>query len=202
MHNNIMAAGSRDRPPMLATGRYAQWQSPHDMWIAIKRLQQGESLNIQDVKTNLFWEFGKFTSHDGELMDSYYSRFYKMMNGNDKKQLDSCYDANPYYQAPKSHKLFAPPSKQPSSTRSHASTRYKGKEIAKLITPPSESAFQEDSDPEKAQRDKDMQKNLALIAKYFKKIYKPTNNNLRTSSNSRNKNVDTSLRYKNDNQTG
>ncbi|GJT62892.1 hypothetical protein Tco_1006425 [Tanacetum coccineum] len=27
MHNNIMAAGSRDRPPMLATGRYPQWQS-------------------------------------------------------------------------------------------------------------------------------------------------------------------------------
>nr|GFB38346.1 hypothetical protein [Tanacetum cinerariifolium] len=47
-----------------------------------------------------------------------------------------------------------------------------------------------------------MQKNLALIAKYFKKIYKPTNNNLRTSSNSRNKNVDTTLRYKNDNQSG
>nr|GEW98890.1 retrovirus-related Pol polyprotein from transposon TNT 1-94 [Tanacetum cinerariifolium] len=27
MHNNIMAAGSRDRPPMLATRRYAQWRS-------------------------------------------------------------------------------------------------------------------------------------------------------------------------------
>ncbi|GKF04183.1 hypothetical protein Tco_0034851, partial [Tanacetum coccineum] len=27
MHNNIMAAGSRDRPPMRATGRYAQWLS-------------------------------------------------------------------------------------------------------------------------------------------------------------------------------
>nr|GEW85325.1 retrovirus-related Pol polyprotein from transposon TNT 1-94 [Tanacetum cinerariifolium] len=51
-------------------------------------------------------------------------------------------------------------------------------------------------------RDKDMQKNLALIEKYFKKIYKPTNNNLRTSSNSKNKNVDTTLRFKNDNQTG
>ncbi|GKD67293.1 copia protein [Tanacetum coccineum] len=47
-----------------------------------------------------------------------------------------------------------------------------------------------------------MQKNLALIAKYFKKIYKPTNNNLRTSLNSRNNNVDTSPRYKNDYQTG
>nr|GFD34011.1 hypothetical protein [Tanacetum cinerariifolium] len=71
-----------------------------------------------------------------------------------------------------------------SSTRSGASTKFKGKDIAKRITPPSESASEEDSDPEQAQSDKDMQKNLALIAKYFKKIYKRTNNNLRTSSNS------------------
>ncbi|GKC40853.1 hypothetical protein Tco_1053237 [Tanacetum coccineum] len=27
MHNNIMAVGSRDRPQMLATRRYAQWRS-------------------------------------------------------------------------------------------------------------------------------------------------------------------------------
>nr|GEZ01075.1 integrase, catalytic region, zinc finger, CCHC-type, peptidase aspartic, catalytic [Tanacetum cinerariifolium] len=27
MHNNIMVVGSRDRPPMLATERYAQWKS-------------------------------------------------------------------------------------------------------------------------------------------------------------------------------
>ncbi|GJT10508.1 hypothetical protein Tco_0857550 [Tanacetum coccineum] len=47
-----------------------------------------------------------------------------------------------------------------------------------------------------------MQKNLALIAKYFKKIYKPTNNNLGTSSKSKNKNVDTTLRYVNENQVG
>ncbi|GJX76459.1 hypothetical protein Tco_0323270 [Tanacetum coccineum] len=170
MHNNIMAAGSKDRPPMLGPGRYSQWRSrflryidtkpngeglrksilsgpyvpstvlvqavaategnpaiqqhttietvlnmtpenkehflsekeaifllltgigddiystvdacktTNEMWIAIERLQQGESLNVQDVKTNLFWEFGKFTSRDGESMESYYSRFYKLMN--------------------------------------------------------------------------------------------------------------------------
>nr|GEY17993.1 hypothetical protein [Tanacetum cinerariifolium] len=84
--------------------------------------------------------------------------------------------------------------KESSERKSHATTKNKGKEIAKPITPPSESDFEEDSNPEQAQRDKDMQKKLALIAKYFKKIYKPTNNNLRTSSNSRNKNVDTTLR--------
>nr|GEZ03847.1 retrovirus-related Pol polyprotein from transposon TNT 1-94 [Tanacetum cinerariifolium] len=33
----------------------------------------------------------------------------------------------------------------------------KGKEIAKLITPPSETASEEDNDPEQAQRDKDME---------------------------------------------
>ncbi|GKB55720.1 hypothetical protein Tco_0911906 [Tanacetum coccineum] len=194
------------------------------MWIAIERLQQGESLNIQDVKTNLFWEFRKFTSRDGESMESYYSRFMtivKQTHDLDTVSYHKLFDilkqyqkevneirveriaknANslalvvvaqqypyPYYQAPKSHK-------------SYASTRYKGKEIAKPITPPSELTSEEDSDPEQAQRYKDMQKNLALIAKYFKKIYKPTNN-LETSSNSRNKNVDTSPRYKNDNQTG
>ncbi|GJV89157.1 retrovirus-related pol polyprotein from transposon TNT 1-94 [Tanacetum coccineum] len=99
-----------------------------------------------------------------------------------------------YYQSSKPHKSYAPTSKASLPTRSHATTRHKGKEIAKPITPPSESASEEDSDPEQAQRDKDMQKNLALIAKYFKKIYKPTNNNLRTSSNTRKKNVDTTLR--------
>ncbi|GJS10389.1 retrovirus-related pol polyprotein from transposon TNT 1-94, partial [Tanacetum coccineum] len=109
---------------------------------------------------------------------------------------------DPYYQTSKFHKSYAPTSKASLRTRSHASTRNKGKEIAKPITPLSESTFEEDSDPEQAQKDKEMQKNLALIVKYFKKLYKPTNNNLRTYSNTRNKNVDTTPRYKNDNQTG
>ncbi|GJZ69600.1 retrovirus-related pol polyprotein from transposon TNT 1-94 [Tanacetum coccineum] len=247
-------------------------KTAHEMWEAIKRLQQRESLNIQDVKTNLFWEFGKFTSHDEETMESYYTRFYKLMNEmirnnltvatlqvsaqflqqlqpewsrfvtivKQQHKLDEvsyhklfdilkqyqkevnelraeriAKNANPlalvataqphqdpYYQTSKSHKSYAPASKASLPTRSHATTRHKGKEIVKPITPPSESTSEEDSDPEQAQKDKELQKNLALIAKYVKKIYKPTNNNLRTSSNTRNTNVDTTPRYKNDNQTG
>nr|GEY01709.1 hypothetical protein [Tanacetum cinerariifolium] len=274
MHNNIMAAGSRDRPPMLATGRYPQWRSrflryvdtrpngdalrkcikkrslqtynclsssTQEMWEAIKRLQQGESLNIQDVKTNLFWEFGKFTSHDGETMESYYTRFYKMMNEMicnnlivarmqvnvqflqqlqpersrfvtivkqqhkvDEVSYHKLFDNLKQYQKEVNElraerlarnanplALVATSSKPLIPTRTHMTTRYKGKEIVKPITPPSETASEEDSDPKQAQRDKDMQKNLALITKYFKKIYKPNNNNLRTSLNSRNKNMDT-----------
>nr|GFD31309.1 hypothetical protein [Tanacetum cinerariifolium] len=40
----------------------------------------------------------------------------------------------------------------------------------KPITPPSETASEEDSDHEQAQKDKDMQKNLALIAKKPKRV--------------------------------
>ncbi|GJU52264.1 hypothetical protein Tco_1225978 [Tanacetum coccineum] len=202
----------------------------NEMWIAIERLQQGESLNVQDVKTNLFWEFGKFTSRDGESMESYYSRFYKLMNEltrnnlqvtlmqvnvqflqqlqpewsrfvtivkqsekidtvsyhrlfdilkqfqlevNDIRAERIAKSANPlaliaaaqpysdnYYQAPKPQRSNA----TSSSTRQSASTRHKGKEVAKPITPQSESVSEEDSDPEQAQRDKEMQKNLALLA--------------------------------------
>nr|GEU61081.1 retrovirus-related Pol polyprotein from transposon TNT 1-94 [Tanacetum cinerariifolium] len=111
-------------------------------------------------------------------------------------------DRDQYYQTSRSHRSSTPLPKPSIPSRSHTTTRHKGKEIVKPITPLFETAFEEDNDPEQAQRDKDMQKNLALIGKYFKKIYKTTNNNLRTSSNSKNKNVDTTSQFKNDNQSG
>nr|GFB95821.1 Gag-Pol polyprotein [Tanacetum cinerariifolium] len=63
---------------------------------------------------------------------------------------------DPYYQTSKFHKSYAPSSKPSILTRSHTTTRYKGKEIAKPITPPSETAVEEDNDPEQAQKDKDI----------------------------------------------
>nr|GFC02980.1 hypothetical protein [Tanacetum cinerariifolium] len=77
---------------------------------------------------------------------------------------------DPYYPTSRSHKSNAPSSKPSIPTRSHTNTRYKGKEIAKPITPPFETTSEEDNDPKQAQRDKDMQKNLALIAKKPKRV--------------------------------
>nr|GEV31163.1 hypothetical protein [Tanacetum cinerariifolium] len=149
MHNNIMAVGSRDRPPMLATGRYPQWRSQFLRYINTR--PNGDALRKFILK-------GPYIPTTVLVQDV----------------------------AVTSDSLAIP---------EHTT-------IAKPITPPSESASEEENGPEQAQRDKDMQKNLALIAKYFKKIYKPTNNNLITSSNLRNKNVDTTPWYKNDNQSG
>ncbi|GKD98759.1 retrovirus-related pol polyprotein from transposon TNT 1-94, partial [Tanacetum coccineum] len=75
---------------------------------------------------------------------------------------------DPYYQTSKSHKSYAPTLKAALPTRSHVTTRHKGKVIAKPITPPSESPSDEDSDLEQAQKEKEMQKNwLSLQMQQF-----------------------------------
>nr|GEU81218.1 hypothetical protein [Tanacetum cinerariifolium] len=205
MHNNIMAAGSMDRPPMLATVQAidATDDSPAipehttpewSRFVTIVKQQH----KLDEVSYHKLFEILK--QYQNEVNEHHAKRLARNAN---LLALVATAQANqdPYYQTLRSHKSHAPSSKPSIPTRSHTSTRHKGKEIAKPITPPSETAFEEDSDPKQAQKDKDMQKNLALITKYFKKIYKPTNNNLITSSNSRNKNVDTTLRFKNENQS-
>ncbi|GKA35664.1 hypothetical protein Tco_0722155 [Tanacetum coccineum] len=39
-----------------------------------------EDINVHDVESKLVWEIRKFTSKDGESLESYYMRFYKMLN--------------------------------------------------------------------------------------------------------------------------
>nr|GFC32109.1 hypothetical protein [Tanacetum cinerariifolium] len=51
-----------------------------------------------------------------------------------------------------------------------------------------------DDDDDETSKDKEIEKLMALIFLSFKKIYKPTNNNLRTSSNTSRANQDNSPR--------
>nr|GFA47792.1 hypothetical protein [Tanacetum cinerariifolium] len=87
LHNAIMEAGGKDRPLMLAPDKVVP-VSKGSPETTTERLKQGESINVQDLETNLYWEFGKFTSRDGESLESYYSRFYKMMNELIRNQCD------------------------------------------------------------------------------------------------------------------
>nr|GEV28117.1 hypothetical protein [Tanacetum cinerariifolium] len=124
----------------------------YEMLKAIKRLKQGESINVQDLKTNLYWEFGKFTSRDGESLESYYSR------------------------------------SQPSATRN---------KVKAIVNSPPPTYDQEPTmvaEDDEMSKDKKINKLMALISLSFKKIYKPTNNNLRTSSNTSRANQDNTLR--------
>nr|GEZ89785.1 hypothetical protein [Tanacetum cinerariifolium] len=82
------------------------------------------------------------------------------------------------------------------STRSqHAATRNRGKAIVNSPRPiyDQEPSMVDDDDDETS-KDKEIDKLMSLISLSFKKIYKPTNNNLRTSSNTSRTNQDNSLR--------
>nr|GEY94780.1 retrovirus-related Pol polyprotein from transposon TNT 1-94 [Tanacetum cinerariifolium] len=64
LHNAIMEAGVKDRPPMLAPDKDVPVVESSTETLT-ERLKQGESINVQDIEANLYWEFGKFTSRDG-----------------------------------------------------------------------------------------------------------------------------------------
>nr|GEY38151.1 hypothetical protein [Tanacetum cinerariifolium] len=78
------------------------------------------------LETNLYWEFGKFTSRDGESLESYYSRFYKMMNGLVRNQYDV---TNHQVNVQFLHQL------QPEWQRSQQATRTRGKAIVNSPPP-------------------------------------------------------------------
>nr|GFC17169.1 hypothetical protein [Tanacetum cinerariifolium] len=122
------------------------------MWKAIERLKQGESINVQNLETNLYWEFRKFTSQDGESLESYYIRSQQAATWNRGKEI--VYSPQPIYD------------QEPSMV----------------------------AEDDETSKDKEIDKLVALISLSFKKIYKPTNNNLRTSSNTSCANQDNSPR--------
>ncbi|GJU62520.1 hypothetical protein Tco_1244355 [Tanacetum coccineum] len=119
-------------------------KTAHHMWIAIERF-------VTIVKQTV--DLDKESYH--KLLDIL-KQYQKEVNEIRAKKIAR--NANPlalvaaaqqypdmYYQTSKPHKSYARPSKQSSSTRSHITTRHNGKEIAKPITPPSESASEEDN---------------------------------------------------------
>ncbi|GJT96473.1 hypothetical protein Tco_1091991 [Tanacetum coccineum] len=205
-----------------------------EMWKAIERLKQGESINVQDLETNLYWEFGKFTSRDGESLESYYSRLYKIMNGlvinqcdvtNHQVNVQFLLQLQPEWQrfmtlnevneiraerlARTANPLALVAQQQPfyhpqnhpthytnnSLTKSQqAATRNRRKAIVNPSTPIYDQEPTMVVEDDEMSKDKEIDKLMALISLSFKKIYKPTNNNLRTSSNTSRANQDNTSR--------
>nr|GEW81373.1 hypothetical protein [Tanacetum cinerariifolium] len=225
LHNAIMEAGSKDRPPMLAPGNYVQWKSRikryidpkpnHELinyylknppykyqWIDKKVLgtegspvittescmenYKNVSQDIRDQLNAKAEEFINFTSRDGESLESYYSRFYKMMNELVKNKCDvTNHQVNVQFLL----------QLQPEWQRSHqAATRNRGKEIVNSPPPIYDQEPYVVAEYDKMSKDKEIDKLMDLISLSFKKIYKHTNNNLQTSSNTSRANQDNSPR--------
>ncbi|GJY88962.1 hypothetical protein Tco_0503590, partial [Tanacetum coccineum] len=161
-----------------------------EMWKAIERLKQGESINVQDLETNLYWEFGKITSRDGESLESYYSRFYKMMNELVKNQ---CHVINhqvnvqfllqlqPEWQRFVTHNEVneiraerLTRTANPLTLVAQKSTRNRGKAIVTSSAPTYDPGPATVTKDDEMSKEKEIDKLMALIYLLFKKIYKPT----------------------------
>nr|GEW93039.1 hypothetical protein [Tanacetum cinerariifolium] len=192
MHNNIMAAGSRDRPPMLAGGRYPQWRSRFLRYIDTR--PNGEDLRKCILSgpykpTTVLVQAVEATNDSLAILEHITVETPMNMSPENKAHfeaekeaihliltgirdeihstVDACQTIQEMWEAiERFYKLM---NEMVRNTLT-IDTIHKGKEIAKLITPPSETASEEDGDPEQAKRDKDMQKNLALIAKKPKRV--------------------------------
>ncbi|GKB40594.1 putative reverse transcriptase domain-containing protein [Tanacetum coccineum] len=191
MHNDIMAAGSTERPLMLAPtdgdntkqkGKLIA-ETYENTTAKVRTLIDAEAELVHMILNGIEYQECKST-----CTCCYYSTLSKYLSSNTKDI-----------------QTQAPSPRQTTSTRSHATTRSEGKEIVKSPSPSPESDTKEDSDKEQAQKDKKIHKAMSFISKTFKDIYKPTNNNLTTSSKTKNKNVDNSLgtdkRTRNDKKT-
>nr|GEZ84083.1 hypothetical protein [Tanacetum cinerariifolium] len=143
LHNDIMEADSKDRPPMLAPGNYVQWKSRIKRYI--------------DTKPN-------------------------------HKLIHYCL-TNPPYELGWIDKEI-PISKGSPIIRTE---RNRGKAIVNSPQPIYDQEPSMVAEDDETSKDKEIDKLIALISLSFKKIYKPTNNNLRTSSNTNRANQDNSL---------
>ncbi|GJR04017.1 hypothetical protein Tco_0527001 [Tanacetum coccineum] len=162
LHNAIMEAGSKDRPPMLAPGAELK-TSPIDKYYDILKQHQNE---VNEIRAE---------------------RLARTAN-----PLALVAQQQPVYH----HQNILLQNNQYSSTRSNSLTRNRGKTIVTIFCSLLYEArtFLRLTEDEEMSKEKEIDKLMALISLSFKKIYKPTNNNLRTSSNTSRANQDNSPR--------
>nr|GFC25287.1 hypothetical protein [Tanacetum cinerariifolium] len=55
-------------------------QTTQEIWLRVQQMMKGSDIGIQEKKAKLFNEWERFTSNEGESIESYYYRFLKLMN--------------------------------------------------------------------------------------------------------------------------
>nr|GEV61827.1 hypothetical protein [Tanacetum cinerariifolium] len=55
-------------------------ETAQEIWLRVQQMMKGSDIGIQEKKAKLFNEWERFTSNEGESIESYYHRFLKLMN--------------------------------------------------------------------------------------------------------------------------
>nr|GEX14099.1 Gag-Pol polyprotein [Tanacetum cinerariifolium] len=167
LHNAIMEACSKDRPPMLAPGNYVQWKSRIKRYIDTKPNHELICYCLKNPPYELGWIDKEIPIFEGSPITrtERFQETYKNVSQDIRDQLNVEAEAVQIILIGIDNDIYS--------------------------TVDAPSMVAEDDETSK---DKEIDKLMVLISLSFKKIYKPTNNNLRTSSNTSRANQDNSLR--------
>nr|GEU30399.1 copia protein [Tanacetum cinerariifolium] len=55
-------------------------ETAQEIWLRVQQMMKGSDIRIQEKKAKLFNEWERFTSNEGESIESYYYRFLNLMN--------------------------------------------------------------------------------------------------------------------------
>nr|GEV04839.1 hypothetical protein [Tanacetum cinerariifolium] len=166
LHNAIMEVGSKDRPPMLAPGNYVQWKSIIKRYIDTKPNHEFIHYCLKKPPYKLTWAYKEVPISKGssDTTTEKYMETYKNVSQDIRDQLNAKAEAVQIILTGIDNDIYSTVDACPNAC-----------ETWKAI----ERVKQDDE----MSKDKEIDKLMALISLSFKKIYKPTNNNLRTSSN-------------------
>nr|GEU42833.1 hypothetical protein [Tanacetum cinerariifolium] len=142
-------------------------ETTKEIWERVRQMMKGSDIKEQEKKAKLFNEWEKFTSTDGESIESYYHRFMQLMNDLKRnKHFPENIAANLNIHSQQSFLINNKHNPQPSLNQN--------------FRLPQMTSLKYINDPTKA-----MNAALILFSKAFQ-LTAPTNNNQRTSSNPRN----------------
>nr|GEY67935.1 hypothetical protein [Tanacetum cinerariifolium] len=169
LHNAIMEAGSKDHPPMLAPG-WKDKEVPTSEGSLVTRTER-----VNETYKNVSQDIRDQLNAEAEAVQIILTGIYNDIYST----VDACPNIFYHPQTHPTHYI------QNSSTRSQqAATRNRGKATVNTPQPIYDQEPSMVDEDDETSKDKEIDKVMALISLSFKKIYKPTNNNLRTSSNS------------------
>nr|GEV56152.1 RNA-directed DNA polymerase, eukaryota, reverse transcriptase zinc-binding domain protein [Tanacetum cinerariifolium] len=218
LHNAIMEAGSKDRPPMLAPGNYVQWKSRIKRYIDTKPNHELIHYCLKNPSYKFMWADKQVPISEGSpvTITETYMETYKNVLQDIRDQLnaeaeavqiiltwidndiystvDACPNACEMWKAIKRAERIARVA-NPFALVAQQQPVYNPQNHPTHYTQNSSIRSQQDATRNRGKAiDKEIDKLMALISLSFKKIYKPTNNNLRTSSNPSQANQDNSPR--------
>nr|GEW36208.1 hypothetical protein [Tanacetum cinerariifolium] len=201
LHNAIMEAGSKDRPPMLALGNYVQWKSKIKRYIDTKANHELINYCLTNPLYKLDWidkevpiskgspitrteRFVTLVNQSQELKTVSYHKLYDILKQH-RNEVDEirakrlAHTANPLALVAQQQLVY--------HIQNHP-THY----TQNSSTKPQQTSTRNRDDA--LLKEKEIDKLMDLISLSFKKIYKPTNNNLKPSSNTSRANQDNTLR--------